>query len=248
MTTDTLTVSWQRIVIAWLVHIFTASSAVLGLLALGAIQQEKFTIAFWLMGGTIAIDSVDGLIARWAKVKMLTPQIDGALLDNMVDYFTYVIVPAFFLMQSHLLSASWRYIAPSLIIFASAYQFSQSDAKTEDHFFKGFPSYWNIVVFYLFIWQLSPWFNLICLLTLVVLIFVPIKYVYPSRLDYLTPNPLLRRAMFIATLVWGFATLPLIWLYPETNRLLVGISMGYGVLYTVVSLYRTFVPAKMKRP
>lgn len=227
---------------AWLVHAFTASGAIFGLWALWAIHEGNAIRAFWLMAISVIIDSVDGLLARRARTKEAAPKIDGALLDNITDYFTYVIVAAFFILGFNLLPPVWNFIAITLMMLASAYQFTQPDAKTEDHFFKGFPSYWNIVVFYLFFWQLSLWSNLLIILLLSVMVFVPIKYVYPSRLKYLSPNPWLRKGMLLATLLWGFATAAMLMVYPESNPLLVAVSMGYGILYFVVSLYRTFVP------
>jgi phosphatidylcholine synthase len=129
-----------------------------------------------------------------------------------------------------------------IIIFASAYQFTQRDAKTSDHFFKGFPSYWNIAVFYLFFWQMNIIVNMSILMILAILSFVPIKYVYPSRLDYLTNNKYLRIGMVIITVLWGLATSGLLWLYPQSNDFLVAISIGYILLYIGVSLYRTCFP------
>lgn len=240
---STFFISRRRRIAAWLVHLFTASGAVIGLLTLGAIHQEQFLLAFWLMGGAIIIDSFDGILARKAKTKVAAPKIDGALLDNIIDYINYVVAPAFFLLVGDLLpTGPWRWFGASLIVLASAYQFTQPDAKTKDHFFKGFPSYWNIVVFYLFFWQTSPVVNLTIMLVLSILVFVPIKYVYPSRLDYLTKQAWLRQAMFVATLLWGIATAAMLWLYPETNRLLVVLSIGYAIFYVLISLYRTFVP------
>ncbi len=238
----TFFVSRRRRVAAWLVHLFTASGAVFGLLTLSAIHHGQFLLAFWLMGGALIVDSVDGILARRAMTKVAAPKIDGALLDNLLDYVNYVMTPAFFLLESDLLPAGWRFVGSGLVVLASAYQFTQPEAKTKDHFFKGFPSYWNIVVFYLFFWQTSPWTNLIIVLVLSVLVFVPIKYVYPSRLDYLTRNSWLRRTMLMATLLWGGATAALLWLYPNTNRLLVAMSIGYAIFYVLISLYRTFVP------
>jgi phosphatidylcholine synthase len=240
-------ISRRRRVAAWLVHLFTAAGAVLGLLTLNAIHRQQFLTAFWLMAVTIVIDATDGVMARLAMTKEAAPRIDGALLDNLIDYINYVMAPAFFLVVSDLLPHEWRFWGAGLIVLVSAYQFTQTDAKTEDHFFKGFPSYWNIVVFYLFIWHTSPWTNLVILLILSVLVFVPIKYVYPSRLTYLSPNPGVRRAMLLASLVWGGATTGLLWLYPNTNRLLMALSLAYVVLYTVISLYRTFVPVDQKK-
>ncbi len=233
--------STQRIM-GWSIHAFTASGACLGLLALYAIYQHEFLLAFWLMSATIFIDAVDGVFARTMKVKEVVPNIDGALLDNIVDFFTYTLVPCFFLLVTDLLPDTWRILCVMAITFSSAYQFTQIDAKTSDHFFKGFPSYWNIAVFYLFFWQFNSWTNMGVLLILSILSFVPIKYVYPSRLDYLTSSKYLRLGMVVLTVVWGLATLGLLWLYPETNHLLVGVSVGYLLFYLGISLYRTWIP------
>jgi len=211
-----------------------------------AIHRERYILAFWLMSAAIIIDSLDGVLARAAMTKIAAPQIDGALLDNIIDYLNYVIVPAFFVIESNLLTPGWRIFAASVIVFTSAYQFSQRDAKTEDHFFKGFPSYWNIVIFYLFFLQMPSGINMAIILILGILVFVPIKYIYPSRLDYLTNIRWLRLAMLSATFAWGGATGLLIWFYPNSHPLLAGISLGYVVLYFLVSLYRTMVP--LQRP
>lgn len=235
-------ISRRRRVAAWLVHLFTASGAVLGLLTLSAIHHQRFLLAFWLIGAAIIVDAVDGVLARRAMTKVAAPTVDGGLLDNLIDYLNYVIAPAFFLLEGGLLPAGWKFVGASLVVLASAYQFTQPEAKTKDHFFKGFPSYWNIVVFYLFFWQTSPSTNLIIILVLAVLVFVPIKYVYPSRLEFLTRNPWLRRAMLMATVLWGLATAALLWLYPDTNRILVVLSIGYAIFYALISFYRTFVP------
>lgn len=235
-------VKFQQKMAGWLVHAFTASGAFVGVLALIAISQGNYLSAFWLMGITILIDAVDGLLARMIKIKLAVPRIDGALLDNIVDFFNYTMVPSFFLLETHLIPDEWRYLCVLVIVLSSAYQFTQVDAKTKDHFFKGFPSYWNIAVFYLFFWQMSEWTNLIILLSFAVLSFVPIKYVYPSRLDFLAESKLPRLAMLVATVVWGFATAGLLWVYPESNHALVFVSMGYMILYVVISLYRTWIP------
>lgn len=228
--------------LGWSIHAFTASGACVGLLALVAIYQQNQLLALWLMGASIVIDAVDGMFARMVRIKEAVPQVDGALLDNIVDFFNYTLVPCFFLLVTNLLPENCRMVCVMVITFASAYQFTQVDAKTMDHFFKGFPSYWNIAVFYLFFWQLSSITNVIILMLLAFLSFVPIKYVYPSRLDYLTDNPFLRKSMVVITVLWGAATSGLLWLYPRSNHFLVGISVGYCLLYMGISLYRTWVP------
>lgn len=226
----------------WLIHLFTASGACVGALALWEIYQHHFTIAFWLMALTIIIDVLDGIFARSINIKQAVPEIDGALLDNIVDFLNYTIVPCFVLLVSDLLPENWRMVCVSSIILAAAYQFTQIDAKTSDHFFKGFPSYWNISVFYIFFMQTNALTNLILLLTLAFLSFIPIKYVYPTRLEYLTSNKYLRFVMLCISLIWGAATLGLLFTYPEKNHLLMLISGGYTILYLGISVYRTLFP------
>lgn len=235
-------VSFAQRCTGWLIHAFTASGACIGLLALLAIYRHDFLLALWFMFAAILIDAVDGMFARMIKIKEAVPEINGELLDNIVDFFNYTLVPCFFLLVTNLLPDYWRIFCVMVITFASVYQFTQVDAKTSDHFFKGFPSYWNIAVFYLFFWQMDNMTNMGILLVLAILSFVPIKYVYPSRLEYLTDNKYLRFCMSMMTLFWGVVTTGLLWVYPETNHLLVAISVGYILLYIGISLYRTWVP------
>lgn len=232
----------SRRFLGWLIHAFTASGACVGLLAMMAIHEHNLLMALWLMSAAILIDAVDGIFARSIKIKEVVPEINGELLDNIVDFVNYTIVPCFFLLVTDLLPDYWRVLCVMFITFSSAYQFTQVDAKTEDHFFKGFPSYWNIVVFYLFFWQMSSHTNMVIVLLLALMSFVPIKYVYPSRLDYLTDNDVLRYAMALITILWGAATAGLLWIYPQSNHFLVAVSMGYLLLYIGISLYRTWVP------
>lgn len=234
-----------RSIAAWAVHAFTASTAIIGLLTLYAIYQHEYLTALWLMGAAIFVDAVDGTLARWVKVKTFVPSIDGALLDNIVDYLNYVITPCFFLLvHEKLLLAPWHIVIVSAIVLASAYQFTQTDAKTPDHFFKGFPSYWNIVVFYLVLFETSPMVNALVLSVCVVLVFVPIKYVYPSRLDYLTELPWLRKLMMLASIVYGLVCVAILWNFPDKHPLLIGYSLLYIVFYLGASLYRTVVPMR----
>lgn len=235
-------VSFYKRCAGWSIHAFTASGACVGLLSLLAIYEHHFLLALWLMSAAIMIDAVDGMFARMVKIKEVVPEVDGALLDNIVDFFNYTLVPCFFLLVTDLLPLHWRILCVMVITFSSAYQFTQIDAKTTDHFFKGFPSYWNIAVFYLFFWQMSSMTNMVILLMLAILSFVPIKYIYPSRLDYLTNNKYLRLSMVFITVLWGAATTGLLWLYPQSNHALVAISVGYMLLYIGISLYRTWVP------
>lgn len=232
-----------RVLMAWLVHAFTAAAACSGLMTLIFIYQHQYVAALWCMAIAVVIDALDGTFARMLHVKTVLPQIDGALLDNMVDYLNYVITPCFFIyIQPGMLPDS--YVIPILltIIMTSAYQFCQVDAKTPDHFFKGFPCYWNIVLFYMFIFNTGSWFNLYTLLILCGLIFIPVKYVYPSRLDYLTESKPLKICMHIFSCIYGLASACLLWQYPASNQICVLLSLGYVVLYLSSSIYRTYYP------
>ncbi len=136
-----------NLIFAWLVHLYTALGAVVGLYTILAIDESNFRLAFFLMAVTVIIDATDGALARAARVKEVIPWFDGALLDNLVDYLNYVIVPCLFLLRAGLLPPQDALWLAALPVLSSAYGFCQRDAKTADHFFLGFPSYWNIVCF-----------------------------------------------------------------------------------------------------
>ncbi len=218
---------------AWMVHVFTASGAVVGILAMQAISERRFVAALAWMMVTAAIDGVDGALARWRRVKTVLPHFDGALLDNMVDYFTFVLVPAFFLLYADLAPALWRLPLAVIIILASAYQFSRDDAKTPDHAFTGFPSYWNVVVFYLFLLDWGYAVNVLILLVCAAGVFVRIRYLYPSRTRFLRP---LNVGL---GMVWALLSFAAFVRYPEGHRPWLLGSFFYIVYYLAVSLWLT---------
>ncbi len=234
--------------LAWAVHAFTASAAFVGILTLVKVYHQQYLHALWLMGITVFIDAVDGSFARLVHVKKVLPMIDGTLLDNIVDYLNYVITPCFFLLvKPDMLPPSYALIIVIAITITSSYQFCQADAKTPDHFFKGFPCYWNFAVFYMFIFNTPMPLNALILAMLCILIFVPIKYVYPSRLDYLTKSKQLKILMHSFSLLYGISTALLLWRYPKNDMILLSISLGYVVLYLLLSMYRTFSPMIMAK-
>lgn len=223
--------SRKRVMMAWLTHLVTASSAVWGMLAILAITNGAWLQAFWWMAVAVAIDSFDGTLARRVQVKHVLPKIDGALLDNIVDYLNYVFVPAYFLYFADLLPGGFKSIGAALMLLSSAYQFSQTDAKTDDHYFKGFPSYWNVLVFYMFMLQMNPWVNFFLIALFAVLVFVPIKYIYPSRT---TVQP---KLMLLFSLIWGIANLSILFQFPHYQRWWMWVSLAFVVYYHAVSLW-----------
>lgn len=221
---------------AWGVHLFTASGAFFALLAIFAIIDRQWQAAFIWMAVTVLIDSFDGMLARAFAVKGALPQFDGALLDNIIDYQTYVLIPALFLVEAELLPPLMALIGAAVIVLTSAYQFAQADAKTEDHFFKGFPSYWNVVALYLFLLGLNPWLNLLLVLLCGVFVFVPVKYVYPSR------TTRFQRLTLTLSGVWGIMVLVALVQYPLIQPWLIRSSLLFVVYYIAVSLYLTKRP------
>ena len=215
---------------AWFVHLYTASSAVLALLATRAIFEYRFRDAFFWLGVAIMIDSSDGVFARAARVSQRLPWFNGAKLDDIVDYLTYVFVPAVFVWRALLVPDAWTIPVTSAMLLSSAYGFNRDDAKTSDHFFTGFPSYWNLVVFYLFLMHESQVVNALVLIALAVLVFVPIRYLYPSR------TPTLRALTVALGIAWGITLLVMVWQLPAISAPLLWGSLAFPIYYVVLSL------------
>lgn len=216
------------------VHLFTATGAIWGLLALIAVFYHEWRQAILWMILAMLVDGFDGMLARWAKVKTYAAHIDGELLDNILDYLNYVVVPALFLLEADFLPAGWRWIGAFTILLTSAYQFTQVDAKTDesnDYFFKGFPSYWNVMVLYMLVMQLNPWLNLAFLLTFNLLVFIPIKWIYPTR------TPHLRRLTLIFSYIYGFVGIWGVLQYPNVPSWVVWSSFLYVGYYAILSLW-----------
>jgi phosphatidylcholine synthase len=227
-----------RQALAWCVHFYTA----LGLVAAGGAAvvllnptPAAFKVAFLLLMAAALIDATDGMLARWVRVKEAVPGFDGALLDNLIDFQTYTTLPLLLIYQAHLLPEGqevWL-LAPLL---ASAYGFCQVAAKTDDGYFLGFPSYWNLVAFYLYVLQPPAEVSVAVLVGFAALTFVPARYLYPSkrggRLSRLT-NQL--ATVWAALLLWILCRLP-----DETGpephaddltRLLASVSLVFPLYY-----------------
>src|SRR5499426_294569 len=223
-----------KLALAWLVHLYTALGAVVAFVTIVLIEQLKFQEAFWLMSLAVVIDATDGTLARAARVKELIPQFDGDRLEDIIDYANYVVVPCWFLLHANLLPAEDSLWLVSLPLLASAYGFCQKEAKTSDNFFLGFPSYWNIMAFYFFTLQSPLWINAFAILLLSILVFVPIKYIYPSR------SPYFRALTNSLGILWALAVLAIIYLLPEPPPWLVFTSLLFPVYYTALSFWLAF--------
>jgi phosphatidylcholine synthase len=214
---------------AWSVHLFTASGAVLGVFALWEVGRGGFARAAIYMLAAMSIDAVDGTLARRARVAERTPTIDGRRLDDVVDYLNFAIVPVVFLLAA---GAFVHWSLAALPVVASAYGFAQVDAKTEDDFFLGWPSYWNVVALYVWLFDLSPERATACVALFSALVFVPLKYLYPSKLRRF------RTAMVVGGTLWVWALAFIIW-FPEaaTRWRAVEVSLVYPALYIALSAW-----------
>ena len=219
-----------RVALAYGVHLFTATGAVWGFLGLLAIFAHNWKAMIIYMIVAMLVDGFDGMLARWADVKKYANGVDGALLDNILDYLNYVVVPALFLVEADILPEGVRLLAACSILLTSAYQFTQSDAKTDDHHFKGFPSYWNVAALYMLLMNLPQWWNFGFLMLFNVLVFIPIKYIYPSRNSYLRTLTLALTYLYGAIGIWGLL------LYPNQPKWVVWASFIYVAYYLVLSI------------
>jgi phosphatidylcholine synthase len=219
-----------RVAAAWGVHLFTASGAVCGLLAILAIFESNWKAMILWMIAAMLVDGFDGMLARWADVKKYANGLDGALLDNILDYLNYVLVPALFLIRADVLPESVRLLSACSILLTSAYQFTQTDAKTDDHHFKGFPSYWNVAALYMLLMNLPHWVNFGFLMLFNVMVFIPIKYIYPSRNSYLRNLTLGLTYLYGAIGIWGLLQ------YPDQPGWVVWASFVYVGYYLILSV------------
>lgn len=182
---------------AYGVHLLTASGAALGLWGIILTYDGFYHEAIWALAAAALVDSVDGYLARLADVKMNAPAIDGALMDNIIDFISWTVAPLLWIYATMDLPV-W---ALMICATASVFGFSNMEAKTKDYFFKGFPSYWNIVVFYIFLLQLPTMMATAIILIFALATFMPIKYVYPSRTPFLRPITLILAGVYILQLI-----------------------------------------------
>jgi phosphatidylcholine synthase len=216
------------------VHAYTASGSVLALLMVHLAYAGQVVAVLWLFLVAMLIDGTDGFLARRFRVKEVFPGFDGALLDNIVDFITYAFAPMVLLWSAGYLPSGWLGGAVAAApVLASCYQFCRTDAKTEDHLFLGFPSYWNVAAFYLIVLAATPAVTTAVLLVLTVLVFVPIGYVYPSR------TTAGWRLTMTLTAFWLVLYAVILLRLPEPSPWLVALSGGYIVYYVLFSLHLT---------
>jgi phosphatidylcholine synthase len=225
----------MRTAAAWLVHLFTASGVVIAFLALEAIARGDWGLALLWLLAALAIDGVDGSLARLARVKEHAPRIDGEAFDLIVDYLNYVFVPAVFICRAGLVPPSLALPLAAAILLSSVYVFVRRDMKTEDNYFRGFPALWNVVAFYLYAAQPGPLAGAAEVAVLAILSFAPIHFVHPFRVrDW---QPWLK----LVALLWAAATLALLWpgWSAGAARAWLAASLGLAAVMLALGLVRS---------
>jgi len=185
---------------AFSVHILTASGSFLAFLGVVAAAERRFVDMFWWLGLALLVDGIDGPIARKVRVKEVLPNWSGDTLDNIIDYVTYVLLPAFALYQSGMIGEPWSFVAAGLIVVSSAIYYADMGMKTDEYFFSGFPVVWNMLIFTLFVIDASATTALIAVLVSVVLTFLPIFFLHPVRVKRLRN---LNMAVFLLWCAFG---------------------------------------------
>ncbi len=225
--------------LAWVAHAYTALGLVLAA-AMGVFVVEggrnSFRWAFACMLVACLVDSTDGTLARRVRVKELLPNFDGAKLDDLIDFLTFTALPLALIWRADLLPSAGMWLLV-VALLASGYGFCQIPAKTTDGYFVGFPSYWNIVAFYLYALEIPPWLAAAVVLLLSVMTFVPSYYLYPSRGSTLSRLTSFLGGVWVVLLTW------ILWRLPEMDvaaeagpvRTLAFVSLFYPIYYMVVS-------------
>jgi len=223
------------------VHLFTATGAVWGFLTLVAIWGGNIRLAVVYILIAMFVDGFDGILARWLDVKKYAAWIDGGLMDNIIDFVTYVVVASLLLIRVPGLMPQGLEMAAALsILLTSAFQFSQTEAKTDNksYFFKGFPSVWNFLVLYMMLLGMNPWINFVLLVICNILVFVPIKFLYPTRNMRLRKFTLGFTYLYGALGVWGLLQ------YPDVPEWVAPVSFLYVAYYAVMSFFPNLGMAK----
>ncbi|HWD29770.1 MAG TPA: CDP-alcohol phosphatidyltransferase family protein [Rhizomicrobium sp.] len=226
----------------WAIHALTASGAVIAFVAFLAVERGAYRMALaWLALGLV-VDGADGPLARWTGLAERMPAIDGAILDLVVDYLTYVFVPAVLIYRAGLLPDAWAAVGAAAILLSSLYTFARTDMKTEDNFFRGFPAVWNVIAFYLFLLRPDVWVSAGVVALFTVLTFAPIHFIHPVRVRSYRPW------LTILMPVWAVTSLVLLWPGVPYAHVLAEVSLGCALALFGIGLLRTLRGPKRGAP
>ncbi|HYK22621.1 MAG TPA: hypothetical protein VEV42_17900 [Pyrinomonadaceae bacterium] len=237
-TVSDATFSTGRKLLAWGVHIFTASGVVIGLLALVAVINRNFSGALLWLFVAVLVDTVDGKLARAIRVKEVLPNVDGRMLDYVIDFTNDVIVATLIVYTAGLVPSSLRLICCGAMLLVSCYHYTNLKAITDDFRFRGFPAMWNFVVFYIFVLGLDQIWNVVIIAVFCLLHFIPIDFIYPTR------TIRLKKLTFFLVLVLAVVNLAMLIQHPQRNTALLATSLAIIGYLAALSLYQTYLTNK----
>lgn len=217
-------------------HLLTATGAALGLWSVILTFNGFFRESIWVLAAAVFIDSIDGSLARYFAAKKNAPGIDGELMDNIIDFTTWTIAPLCWIYASMNIP-SWVLM---ICAIASVFGFSNKQAKTSDYYFLGFPSFWNIVVFYLFLLSLPTYLSSAILLLLAVVTFLPVKFIYPTR------TPYFKLLTLLLGIIYAVQLLLMMILFENSPVFLIYSSFVFPLYYFTLSFYLNINPKGME--
>lgn len=231
---------------AFSVHLLTASGSFLAFLSLVAASEKQWAEMFGWLGLALLVDGIDGPIARRLDVKYVLPTWSGELLDNIIDYVTYVLIPAFALYQSGFMGNYLSFTSGAIIVISSAIYYADTGMKTKENFFKGFPVVWNMVVFTLFVVEPGEWVSFAVVVFSAVLSFLPIYFIHPVRVVRL------RSLNLTIFLLWcALGIVAILYMLNEQHQIPYWVRMGVSLagiyLYCIGALMQLFPDLGKKR-
>ncbi len=218
---------YPRKLAAWMVHLYTGLGGIIGIFALFAAAEGRIRDAFLLLIVTMLIDATDGILARLVRVRDMLPNFDGAMVDNVIDVLTFVWVPLFIIWTENLLPSPVWIAVP---VVAALYAYGQTNMKTDDAFFLGFPSYWNIIAMYLYWFRPSDVIAVLAISVPAVLTFVPTRYLYASKNRILWKTTWSLGALWVLMVMYGLSQ-------DNPDRALMWLSLFYPAYYMLASFY-----------
>ncbi|TPI14660.1 phosphatidylcholine/phosphatidylserine synthase [Mesorhizobium sp. B2-4-6] len=231
---------------AFSVHLLTASGSFLAFLSLVAASEERWTAMFWWLGLALFVDGIDGPIARKLEVKEILPTWSGELLDNIIDYVTYVLIPAFALYQRGFMGENLSFLSAAIIVVSSAIYYADTGMKTKENFFKGFPVVWNMVVFTLFVIEPGQWVSFAVVVVAGILTFLPISFIHPVRVVRLRPVNLGMTLLWCAFGALALAQAALAAFYDKIGVLGEQVSSFTKIGITITGLYLACIGGVMQ--
>ena len=211
---------------AFAVHVFTAAGAALALAAIINAAAAQWTAMFVCLGLALIVDGVDGTLARYVQVREVLPRWSGDVLDLIVDFVTYVFVPAYAIAAGSLMPSLLAWVAGMLIVITGAIYFADREMKFFDNYFRGFPELWNVVALYLFVLRPQPWLSFAIVVALAVLTFAPLKFLHPVRV--------LRHRALNLTVLLAWSLLAIV---SVISRLIPGTWVNIGLLITAAYFF-----------